>query len=302
MELTMNGVRMGRPRTAKDLPTSRSRLLGWELRRLREAARLTQGDVGRALGCGITKISRIESGHRAVSPDDLCQMLVTYGLTENGSRWERLLTLSYDADDAAWWDAYADVLPEDQEFSTYLGLEDSASELRSYQPLVVNGLLQTADYARVLIESNNVCDESETTDRLVEVRMSRQALLTRAERPVHLWTVLDEAALRRLVGGRKVMRAQLARLVEVARLSNVTIQVLPFTEGAYGGMVAPFMIIGFPEHADADVVLMENMSGNVFLECDVELCRYNTIFDRLRARAASPEASVEIIENIREEL
>ncbi len=288
--------------TAKDLPTSRSRRLGAELRRLREAAGLTQGEVGKALGCGITKISRIESGHRSVSPADLRRMLTTYGLTENGRRWRRLAALGRDADHPDWWDAYADVLPEGREFSTFLSLEDATDELRAYEPLVVYGLLQTADYARALIEANNLGDQSETTDRLVEVRMGRQAVLTRAERPVHLWVVVDEAALRRHVGGREVMRAQLAHLVDVTKLANVTIQVLPFTEGAYAGMMTPFTIVGFPEQADADVVLLENMSGNLFLERSFDLRRYNLAFDHMRARAESPAASVTMIENIRGEL
>jgi hypothetical protein len=253
------------------------------------------------LGCGITKISRIETGHRAVSPIDLRRMLTAYGLTEGGRRWQRLLLLGRDSDQTDWWDAYSDVLPEAREFSTFLSLEDATDDLRAYEPLVIYGLLQTADYAQALIDANNLGDQSETTDRLVEVRMGRQAILTHAERPVRLWVALDEAVLRRRVGGRDVMRAQLAHLIEVAKLPNVTVQVIPFAEGAYAGLMTPFTIVGFPEQADADVVLLENMSGNLFLEKDADVRRYSLAFDHMRARAASPAASAALIEKVREE-
>src|SRR6185437_5766116 len=192
-------------------PTVRRRRLALELRRLREAARLTCEEVAEHLECSASKISRVETGRVSVSPRDVRDMLELYGVT--GKERDSLVQLARDSRQKGWWHAYSD--PHNPQIGTYVGLESAASEIRVYEVSLIPSLLQTEDYARAIITSGMMNGAGDNTERSVALRMARQPALTRAEPPL-LWTVLDEAALRRRVGGAELMRAQLEHVLELA--------------------------------------------------------------------------------------
>lgn len=268
-------------------PTLRRRQLGMELRRLRDAAGVTIDQVAERLECSASKISRIETGQTGVTPRDVRDMLVVYGVDPDQA--ESLLQIAREARMKGWWQLYGDVLT-----SAYVGLEAAADQIRGYEAAVVPGLLQTEDYARAMIHAARPDINAVEIDKRVRVRVGRQSLLTQDD-PIDLWVVLDEAVLRRPVGGRSVMRRQLEHLIMVADLSNVTLQVLPFTAGAHAGMDGAFALLLYEESADQNFVFAANAAGGLFLEKDDELQRYAFIFDHLRANALRPEESVAMI-------
>jgi len=180
-------------------------------------------------------------------------------------------------------------------FEVYVDLEAEASAIRTYESQLLPGLLQTVDYAHAVLTAAWVTIEPEEIDRRVAVRMRRQELATSSDRRLQLWAVLDEAVLRRVVGGPAVMRAQLGRLVEAAHQTNVTLQVLPFGVGAHMAMLGTFVLLSFPEEADPDVVYVETDTSSLYLEEQQEIGRYGEIFDHLRAAALSPRESVAFI-------
>lgn len=268
-------------------PTVRRRRLASELRRLREAAELTIEEVSERLECSSSKISRIETGHVGVTPRDVRDMLELYGMT--GDDKEALVQLAREARNRGWWYAYSEVFT-----GAFVGLEADASSLRSFQALIVPGLLQTERYAHTVIRAMRPdADETEVTRR-VTARMERQRLLTEPSPPEY-WAVLDEAVLHRSVGGPAVMAEQLARLLKLAALPHVTVQVVPFSAGAHPGMEGPFLILGFPEQADPDVVYVDSTTSGAYLELPDDVRRYALMFDHLRAAALKPDDSVELI-------
>jgi len=268
-------------------PTVRRRRLGLELRRLREAAGVTIETVANALECSSSKISRIETGHSGATPRDVRDMLAVYGIT--GAPADHLVEVAREARQKGWWHLYGTVLT-----SAYVGLEAAASTVRAYEPQVVPGLLQIPEYARTMIRSARPTISPEDLEGRIHVRTVRQSLLSQDD-PLNLWVVLDEAVFHRVVGGTPVMRAQLDRLSEAARLPHVTIQILPFAYGPHAGMDGGFSILCYDEAADPDLVFAENAAGGLFLEKDEDLHRYHFIFDQLRDSALSPEESVEFI-------
>jgi transcriptional regulator with XRE-family HTH domain len=272
-------------------PTVRRRRLGIELRRLRETAGLMIEDVATHLECSSSKVSRIETGKAVARVRDVRDMLELYDVTD--TQTDLLLTIVREAQQKGWWTDYEDVLPA--AFETYVGLEAEASSLRTFQHHV-HGLLQTEGYARAMLRGAHLSD-SEGVERLVALRMRRQDMLTKPT-PIELWAVIDEAALHRLMGGAEVMRGQLAHLVEVAELPNVTLQVLPFAKGAHAGVIGAFTLIEFPDPTDNDVVYVDSPAGNIYLEKDKDLRRYTLVFDHLRAAALPPDESVPFIEQI----
>jgi transcriptional regulator with XRE-family HTH domain len=268
-------------------PTIRRRRLASELRRLREAADLTIDEVGEKLECSASKISRIETGHVGVTPRDARDMLELYGLA--GDEREALVQLAREARKPGWWHAYKEVFT-----GTFVGLEADASSLRAFQALLVPGLLQTETYARAVIRAMRPDADESDIQRRVAARTARQELLVDANPPEY-WAVIDEAVLHRVVGGPEVMAKQANRLLELAQLPHVTIQVVPFTAGAHPGMEGPFLILGFPEPADPDVVYVDSTSGGFFLELAPDVRRYSLMFDHLRAAALKPDDSVAVI-------
>jgi hypothetical protein len=281
------------PVSERRSPTIRRRRLGTELRRLREEARVTIDVVAESLGCSPSKVSRIETGHTSATPRDVQDMLDVYGI--DGMASEELVQIAREARQKGWWHPYSTVL-----VGAYVGLEAAARSIRAYEQQVIPGLLQSAEYAAAMIRAARLSDTPLEIDRRVHVRMARQSLLTQDD-PIDLWVVLDEAVLSRPVGGDEVMLDQLVRLVEAAKLPNVTLQILPFAAGAHAGMDGTFAILDFPEAADPDVVYAENATGGLFLEKADELDKYSSIFDTIRSTALTPEGSIAMIEMLVEE-
>jgi transcriptional regulator with XRE-family HTH domain len=261
-------------------PTVRRRRLASELRRLREAADLTIDEVGEKLECSASKISRIETGHVGVTPRDVRDMLELYDLDED--QREALVQLAREARKKGWWHAYNEVFT-----GSFVGLESDAASLHTHQALLVPGLLQTENYIRTIMRAVRPDAGEEELERRVVARLTRQKLLTDL-RPPEYWVILDEAVLHRIVGGPKVMRDQLLRLIEAAEMPHVTLQVVPFGAGAHAGMESPFLILGFPEPADPDVVYVENTTTGSYLEEPSDVYRYTLMFDHLRAAALNP--------------
>lgn len=277
-------------------PTVRRRRLAIELRRLREAARLTVEQVAGALECSHSKISRIETAQVGVTPRDVRDMLELYGVQDE--RRDELIQIAREARQNSWWRAYRDSQAAQ---TAYADMEIAAASILDYEPLVVPGLLQTEAYARRVIRAVYPEVPLEAIDDRVELRLARQSILTEDD-PPSLWAVLHEAALRQLVGGREVMREQLNHLYEQVQMPNVTFQVMPFDVGEHAGMDGAFTILRFPEAADPDVVYIEQLTGQLYLERPEEIRRYSLVFDHLRAAALAPEVSIGFLADVAKEL
>jgi len=278
-------------------PTVRRRRLELELRRLRETAKLTCEEVAEHLECSASKISRVETGRVSVSPRDVRDMLALYGVSEVQS--ESLVQLARDSRQKGWWHAYSDTIQP--QFAAFIGLESAASEIRIYEVSLIPGLLQTEDYARSVIGAGLVSGKPDDIERNVQLRMARQPALTRDD-PPKLWAVLDEAALRRRVGGSGLMRLQLEHLLGMAKLPNVAIQVIPFGGGAHPAMGRPYVVLVFPERVDTDVVYLEDLTRAMYLEDVDEVDRYNMFFNHLRATALSFDESSSLIISVLKEM
>ena len=256
-----------------------------ELKRLRDDARLTQEEVASRLDWHPTKVMRIETGRTAPHPNDVRVMLGLYGVT-GPEQVTALVKLAQDARQRGWWYSYRDVLLNRYEF--LIGLESEASSIGNFQLAMVPGLLQTEDYARALIGGGPMELDTQEVERRVEVRLTRQEVLDRDDRP-QLWVIMDEAAIRRTVGGPAVMRGQLESLARAAEQIRTTIQVVPYAAGAHPGQAGPFVILGFPEPSEPEVVIMETVGGNLYVDKPEEVRLYTTAFDHLRAVALSPD-------------
>lgn len=278
-------------------PAVRRRKLGAELRMLRTGAGLTSGEAARLVGWHQSKVSRIETGASGVKPADLRSLLDAYEVRDGQLR-ELLLMLvrSEEAGDRhRWWHAYRGVLPST--YRDFISLESQASAMRTLETTVVPGLLQTPEYARAVTRAAVHGLDEERLDALVEVRLARQDVL-RSDPPLELSAVLDEAVLRREVGGPEVMARQLERLTEAARLPQVRLQVLPFGAGAHVGLTGPFVIFSFPSTSDLDVVVLDQLTSSLYLERKEDLMAYTEAFDTLRFHALSPEDSLDYIAGI----
>jgi transcriptional regulator with XRE-family HTH domain len=265
-------------------PMVRRRQLMAELKRLRDAAGLTQEDVADQLDWHSTKVMRIETGRTAPHPNDVRVMLGLYGVT-SPEQVSALVKLAQDARQRGWWYSYRDVLLNRYEF--FIGLEAEASSIRNFELAMVPGLLQTEDYARAVIRGGPMELHADEVERRVEVRMTRQQALSQEDRP-QFWAILDEAAIRRTVGGPAVMRRQLESLAQAAEQVKTTIQIVPFGAGAHSGQLGPFVILDFPGPSEPEVVTMETVGGNLYVDKPEEVRLYTTAFDHLRAVALSP--------------
>jgi transcriptional regulator with XRE-family HTH domain len=279
-------------------PTVRRRRLGSELRRLRESHSIKLEEVAEHLGVAASTLSRIETGKAPTKSIYLNAMLEMYGVDDPSQR-QVLVDMAREGHRKGWWSVYDDVLPTG--FGIYVGLEAEAAGLRSYEAEAVHGLFQTRDYARAILREVQNRDSEEQVERLVDLRMKRQEVLDR-DPPLDVWLILDEAVIRRTIGGAEVMGGQLARLADASKMPNVTLQVLPFASGSHAGLRGPFSILEFPERADADVAYVESVAGILYLEKDREVRSCAEAFDRLRAAALSPGASAELITASAEEL
>ena len=280
-------------------PTVRRRRLRYELRRLRDEHGLTIEQVQERSGGDIKapSISRWENGERSIRPTDLRLLLDIYDV--HSERREALLTLSRQAKERGWWQSYAAAIPE--WFQIYVGLEAEAARIHEYAAELVPGLLQTAEYYRAFLRTAPAAGSEEEISRKIEVRLARQERLT-GDDPAEYWAVLNEAVIRRAVGGAEVMRGQLDHIAEVAELPHVNVQVLPFGAGAHPAMDGAFSIMGFPEAPDPDVVYLENQAGSLYLEEEPEIDRYARMFSHLIAKALDPEESRRMIARIAADL
>ena len=278
-------------------PAVRRRQLMTELKRLRESTGLTQEEVAGQLDWHPTKIMRIETGRTAPHPNDVRVMLGLYQVADPGVL-AGLLKLAKDARQRGWWYSYKDVLLS--RFELFLGLESEADSIRDFELSMIPGLLQTDDYARELIRGLMAFDAAEI-ERRVELRMARQQILDREDAP-HLWAIVDEAAVHRVVGGKAIMKAQLLHLANSAEHGRTTIQVLPFSAGPHPGQTGPFIILGFAEPTEPEVVYMETVGGNLYVDKSEEVRLFSTVFDQLRAVALSPSQSAAMLQALAGEL
>ncbi|WP_424528205.1 helix-turn-helix domain-containing protein [Sphaerisporangium viridialbum] len=271
-------------------PTLRARRLVVELIKHREAAGLTREETARRLEWSPSTIFRIETGRSRPQPRSVRELLDLYGVT--GAERDGLIQLAREARQPGWWHSFRDVLPNPYE--VYIGLEAGATSLHNFEPVTIPGLLQTPDYARAVTKGGAQELGLDEIERLVEVRLTRQHILARQNRP-RLWVVVDEAAVRRVVGGPEIMRAQLHHLVSAAEEGKTTLQVVPFGAGAHAGTSGSFVILGLPEPAEPRVVYVETLTGDLYLEERSDVSAYTIAFERLRATALSPDDSIALV-------
>jgi transcriptional regulator with XRE-family HTH domain len=271
----------------------RNRRLAHELRRLREAAALTCDEVAARMDCSASKISRIETGRVSVSPRDVRDLAGIYGVPADER--DSLIQLARDSRRKGWWQGYGDsVQPH---LATYLGLESEASDIRQSCVARIPILLQTENYARAVVVGGRVSKGRYPgpAERMVEMIMERQRLA--ATSPPNLRVVMDEAALRRQVGGREVMRAQIEHLIELCSAPSTFVQVIPFDSGGYVSLDLPFAILSFPHRADPDVAAIGYATGVLWIEDAAEVDQYNRLFSHLQAAALSLADSATLLKS-----
>ncbi|MEU4401941.1 helix-turn-helix domain-containing protein [Micromonospora orduensis] len=278
-------------------PTVLRMLLGAQLRRLRESSGVTREGAGWEIRSSESKISRMELGRVGFKERDVADLLTLYGVTDEGER-EALLKLARDANSPGWWHRYGDVLPS--WFQSYLGLEAAAALIRSYEVQFVPGLLQTREYARAVVLLGHGTAGSAEIDRRVSLRMQRQQLLHR-DRPPQLWAVVDEAALRRPIGGAEVMRGQLTALIEATKSPHIRLQVIPFAAGGHAAAGGAFTILRFGDQELPDIVYIEQLTSAIYLDKRDDLEYYAVAMERLCVEAEPPERTPEILGRLLEE-
>jgi transcriptional regulator with XRE-family HTH domain len=272
-------------------------LLGTQLRRLREAAGITPERAGAEIRGSRSKISRMETGRVRFKLRDVADLLTLYGVTDE-ELYAQFLELARRSAQPDWWAKYSGILPD--WFETYLGLESAASTIRSFEIQFVPALFQTEDYARTVTRLGyQVASQAEIEHR-VALRLKRQDLLARAN-PPRIWSVMDESVLRRPVGGPAVLRAQFQRLIEVAAMPQVTIQVLPFVQAGQAGESGSFTLLRFEERDLPDVVYIEQLTSAIYLEQRPDAERYMEVMDQLGGIALTPAATTRFIQQIAEE-
>ncbi|MEW2247010.1 MULTISPECIES: helix-turn-helix domain-containing protein [unclassified Streptomyces] len=276
-------------------PTVRRRRLGQELRRLRELKGMTAEEVAERLLVSQSKISRLENGRRSISQRDVRDLCSVYEV-EDQRVVDSLMQMAKDSRQQGWWHTFGDI-----PYSVYIGLETDAASLRVYDPQVVPGLLQTRQYAEALIAGALPETAQADIEKRVQVRMRRQERITAPENPLRLWAVLDEAALRRVVGNKSVMRDQLDHLVEQSQLPHVTVQVIPFDMGAHPGLNGQYAILEFPDAADSSVVYIEGVTSDLYLEKPNDVHKYAVMYEHLRAQALNVDQSLQFISRIAKE-
>ncbi|WTF88772.1 helix-turn-helix domain-containing protein [Micromonospora globbae] len=279
-------------------PTVLRMLLGAQLRRLREASGVTREGAGWEIRASESKISRMELGRVGFKERDVADLLTLYGVTDAEER-ETLLKLARDANSPGWWHRYGDVLPA--WFQSYLGLEAAAVLIRTYEVQFVPGLLQTPAYARAVVLLGHGSAAPDEIDRRVALRMRRQELLRRAE-PPQLWAVIDEAALRRPIGGPGVMRDQLTALIEATRSPNIRLQIIPFAAGGHAAAGGAFTILRFGDQDLPDIVYIEQLTSAIYLDKRDDLDHYALAMERLCVEAEPPERTTDLLARLRDEV
>jgi transcriptional regulator with XRE-family HTH domain len=271
---------------AKQPPTIRLRRLAAELRHLRAEANLTREEVEEQTNINQATLYRLETARVRPQVRTMTTLLDLYGVEQENR--DQLLTLLREAGQRGWLQPYHSELPE--MYGTFISFEAEAKQVMNYESLFVPGLLQTEDYARAVIRGVLPTATKDEAEMRVRARIDRQELLTREE-PLKLWAIMDEAALRRVVGGRRVMKEQMRQLIEASEQPNITLQVIRFDDGAHPGMPGSFIVLRFDGPHSPDVVYIDSMAGDLFLEDEADVGRYSLVCEHLRAAALSPEAS-----------
>ncbi len=269
--------------------------LGTQLRRLREAGGISREAAGDAIRASHAKISRLELGRVGFKARDVADLLTLYGITDEQER-EAFLALARSANEPGWWHQYGDILAS--WFELYLGLEQASSVVRTYEAQFVPGLLQTEDCAREVIKL--LPAPADEIERRVALRMARQDVLTRPEAP-EFWAVVDEAVLRRPLGGRETVRVQLRHLIEMAELPNITLQIVPFHVGGHAAAGGSFTILRFAEPDLPDIVYLEQLTSALYLDKKRETNDYLVVMDRLCVQAESPANTTNFLNGILQE-
>ncbi|GAA3117944.1 helix-turn-helix transcriptional regulator [Planomonospora alba] len=279
-------------------PTALRILLGSQLRRLREARGLTREEAGHLIRGSESKISRMELGRVGLRERDVADLLTFYGVHDEEAR-AAVMDLLARANEPGWWHRFNDLLPG--WFQTYVGLEEAASRIRTYEVQFVPGLLQTKEYARAVITAGGAGISPEEIARRVDLRLERQRVLERPGGPF-FWAVIDEAALRRPIGGAEVMRAQLEHLMDLMRQPNITIQVMPFSFGGHSAEGGAFSILRFQDDELPDVVYVEQLASALYLDKREDVDRYGEVMERLCAVSTTPDETVDILRRIIKEI
>jgi transcriptional regulator with XRE-family HTH domain len=278
-------------------PTVLKILLGAQLRRLRESAGVSRDDAGYHIRASGSKISRLELGRVSFKERDVSDLLDLYGV--DASAKEQLIQLTAEANATPWWQKYREVVPD--WFQVYVGLEEAAALIRVYEVQFVPGLLQTEEYARAVVVQGSPNLVPEEVESRVAVRMGRQKLFAR-ENPPRLWAIVDEAALRRPMGGREVLAGQIKRLIDVVSEPNITLQVMPFKYGGHAAEGGAFTIMRFPEADLPDMVYMEYLTGAHYVDKPEDVEVYAAVMERLSVAGTSPERTRDILNEILKEI
>ncbi|WP_344452367.1 helix-turn-helix transcriptional regulator [Actinocorallia aurantiaca] len=268
-------------------------MLGAQLRRLREEQGISAEKAGYTIRASHSKISRMELGRVGFKERDVADLLTLYGVTDEDER-APILDLVSKANEPGWWYNYNDLLPG--WFEVYMGLEGAASIIRTYELQFIPGLLQTEDYARALIPLGFPEISDEELERRVQLRMRRQRRLLSGD--LRVWAVVDENALRRPIGGKSVMRAQVEHLIDLSGRRNVTIQVLPFNAGGHAAVSGAFSLLRFPEATLPDIVYLEQLTSALYLDKPADIDRYLQVMNRLALEAAQPGDSREMLSRV----
>ena len=276
-----------------DSSTVRRILLGSLLRRLRETKSISMREAGYHIRATESKISRLETGKVSFKERDVEDLLTFYGVIDNKER-EQVLDLVREANTLGWWHSFGEVLPS--WFEAYVGLESAASVVRSYEVQFIPGLLQSPEYVDAVVSANRSQSAAEIKRR-VELRQRRQAALERPDAPI-LWVVLDEASLRRPIGGPDVMKAQITYLIEQAERPNVTIQLLPYSVGAHAAEGGAFTLLRFAESDLPDVVYLEHLTGAQYIERAEDVEQYARAMDRISVDALHPESTLRALKDL----
>lgn len=275
-------------------------LLGAQLRRLRDAANVSRDDAGYHIRASGSKISRMELGRVSFKERDVTDLLGLYGITDPAEK-EKLLQLTREANATPWYQKFQDVVPD--WFHVFVGLEEAAQLIRVYEVQFVPGLLQTEEYARAIITQGAPGVDQDEVDRRVALRMGRQNLLTReSPPPPRYWVIMDEAALRRPMGGRDVHVKQIEHLIDLVGEPNITLQVMPFKYGGHAAEAGAFTIMRFPETDLPDVVYMEYLTGAHYIDKPEEVERYAAVMERLSVAGTSPDRTREILTQMLKEI
>jgi transcriptional regulator with XRE-family HTH domain len=273
-------------------------VLGKRLQDLREQAGLSYEEAGRALDVTHATIRRMEKAEVGLKLPYVEKLLTTYGIT-SAEEIGGFLALAREANRPGWWHSFRDVLPD--WFSAFVSLEGEASVIRGYEPHYVPGLLQTADYARAVLRAGLPHAPQEEIERLVTLRIERQALLARADAPL-LWVVMDETVLRRPIGGRKVMRDQFGALMDATEQANVRLQVIPFSSGPHPAMYGPFHIFRFQLQEIPDIAYAESLVGGSYFDERDDVSSFLEALDRMCAQAAPAQSTKAILDGMRKEI